>query len=104
MVRNKALHGETFRENDLTQCSRINPLISHLYSRQLELPRPDRIMFRKPLAARLHQPLSVLSTLAFAAARVEPDSDLETERSDATPDHLSDDDEIPFGPIPDPDD
>jgi hypothetical protein len=67
-------------------------------------------MFRKPLAARLQQPLSVLSTwlsvatLAFAAARVEPDSDLETEHSDATPDHLSDDDEIPFGPIPDPDD
>jgi hypothetical protein len=58
---------------------------------------------RKPLAAHLQQPLSVLAawlsvaTLAFAAAQVEPDSDLESERSDATPDHLSDDDDLPFG-------
>jgi hypothetical protein len=60
-------------------------------------------MFRKTLAARLQQPLSVLATwlsvatLAFEAARVEPDSDLESERSDATPGHLSDHDDLPFG-------
>jgi hypothetical protein len=62
-------------------------------------------MFHNSLAARLQQPLSVLATwlsvatLAFVAAWVEPDSDLETKRSGAIPDHMSDDDDPPFGPL-----
>jgi hypothetical protein len=109
-VRNKALHGETFQDAEFANRARLHPVITNLYTRQHELPRSDRVMFRKPLAARLLQPLSVLATwlsvvtLAFEAARVEPDSDLESERSDATPDHLSDHDDPPFGlSIEDPD-
>jgi hypothetical protein len=61
-LRNKSLHGDTFQENEATQRSRIEPLIERLYSRQHELDEFDRrALFRKPLATRLAQPLSVLT-------------------------------------------
>jgi hypothetical protein len=52
-------------------------------------------MFRKSLEARLQQLLSVLATWLSVAIPLP----LETECSNATPDHLSDDDDPPFGPF-----
>jgi hypothetical protein len=98
-VRNKALHGETYQENAFTKRARLQPLIRNLYERQHELPAFDRVMFRKPLEARLQQPLSVLTTWlsvvtpAFQAARIDADSD-DDEQSNGTPDTLSDDENI----------
>jgi hypothetical protein len=100
-VRNKALHGETYQENAFTKRARLQPLIRRLYARQHELPAFDRVMFRKPLEARLQQPLSVLTTWlsvvtpAFKEARIDTDSEADDEHSHGTPDTLSDDEENP---------
>jgi hypothetical protein len=45
IIRNKALYGETFQENDFTKRARIQPLISSLYDQQHKLPWPDHIFF-----------------------------------------------------------
>jgi hypothetical protein len=80
-VRNTALHGETFTENEATRRSRIEPLVRRLYERIYELPDSDRHMLRnKPIDERLAQPLSIIETWlsivepAFEAARY-PDDD-----------------------------
>jgi hypothetical protein len=36
-TRNKALHGETPAENELTKCARLHPLIRRLYARKDKL-------------------------------------------------------------------
>jgi hypothetical protein len=62
-MRNKSLHGKTHAENEATKCTRIEPLIQRMYACQDELTIADRtVLFRKPLAARLAHPYSVLTT------------------------------------------
>jgi hypothetical protein len=63
LLRNKSLHGETHADNEATRRTRIEPLIIRMYACQHELSIADRtVLFRKPLPARLAQPLSVLTT------------------------------------------
>ena len=63
LLRNKSLHGETHAENEATRRTRIEPLIQRMYACQDELTVADRtVLFRKPLADRLAQPYSVLTT------------------------------------------
>jgi hypothetical protein len=63
LLRNKSLHGETHAENEATKRTRIEPLIQRMYACQDELTVADRtVLFRKPLADRLAQPYSVLTT------------------------------------------
>ena len=81
-LRNSALHGATFTENETTRRARIEPLVRHLYTQTYALAPSDRIMFRKPLDERLKQPLSIIETWlsliqpAFAAARTDDADDL----------------------------
>jgi hypothetical protein len=82
LLRNKSLHGDTHSENEATQRTRLVPLIQRLYARQQEYNYADRaVLFRKPLDARLAQPLSVLTTWlsvaqpAADAARLEAQAD-----------------------------
>jgi hypothetical protein len=111
-VRNKALHGDTPLENEVTKRARLHPLITRLYARQDEVHYNDRSMFRKPLAERLQQPLSVLATWlsvvtpAFHRARSEVDSDYSTDDDDSESyyGHLFDDEFFPEPPPLAPDD
>jgi hypothetical protein len=65
---------------------------------------PSKPIFSNPSAFSVLATWLSVPTLAFVDAQVVPDSNLETEHSDATPDHLSDNNDIPFGPFtPDPD-
>jgi hypothetical protein len=98
-IRNEALHGPSNQAT--TKRDRIEPLISALYSRQLEIPLADQIMFRKPLNERLRQPLSVLNvwlsvaTPAFHAARLDTDNESDDEISIEPPEYLFEDHEPP---------
>ena len=96
-IRNTALHGVTFTENETTRHARIEPLVRQLYHRIYELAPSDRVMLRKPLDERLKQPLSIIETWlsiiqpAFAAARTDSDNDDDrSQRSEDTFDALLD--------------
>jgi hypothetical protein len=58
---NKSLHGTTFEESQPAQRERLSNQITMLYARRAELHLHDQAMFRRPLAERLQQPLSVLT-------------------------------------------
>jgi hypothetical protein len=85
-VRNTDLHGTTFAEGEPAKRARIEPIIQHLYNHIHQLAPSDRVMLMMPIADRLKQPISVLTTWlsivqpAFDESRIrddEPDSDQE---------------------------
>jgi hypothetical protein len=84
-VRNTDLHGTTFAESEPTRRARILPVVTNLYQHIHALAPSDRIMLCMPLAERLQQPTSVLTTWlsvvqpAFDEARIREDIDLDEE-------------------------
>jgi hypothetical protein len=93
-VRNTDLHGTTFAEGEPARRARLLPVITHLYQHIHELAPSDRVMLRMPLAERLQQPISVLTTWlsvahpAFMEARIREELDPDEE------DALAEDQEI----------
>ena len=62
LERNNALHGLTLADNEITQHSRIHPLVTEIYRCKDELIPADRDIFQVSLATHLAQPLSLLKT------------------------------------------
>ena len=62
LERNNALHGLTLTDNEITQRSRIHPLVTEIYRCKDDLLPADQDILHVDLVTRLAQPLSIINT------------------------------------------
>jgi hypothetical protein len=84
-VCNTDLHGTTYAGSEPTRQARILPVITYLYNHVHELAPSNRVMLQLPLAERILQPTSVLTSWlsvvhpAFEAAHIPDEADSDHE-------------------------